>query len=115
MIPELESLGSVPWAVGGTALLFAAAMGLGQLILGPAIAHRWRGVDANLVRVVVGLNLLALCGIVLGLPGWLTGVRSMWLLIGLSLLNVWFWPNGRQVRRGSPDPVASATGGLKSL
>lgn len=95
MIPELESLGSVSWAVGATVLLFAAASGLARLVVGRSIAQRWHAMDAALVRAAVGLNVLAFCGMVLGSLGLLSAARALWLLIGLSLLNVWYWPSGR--------------------
>ena len=112
-MPELESSGSIPFAGAAVAILFAAAIGLGGLVVRPAMANRWRSIDALLVRLTIGLNLLGMTGVVLGLTGVLANGRSVWLLAGLSLL--WIpskWWNSRVGKSNSH--TTGATAGLPS-
>lgn len=82
---ELERTGSVFLAVVAAAVLWTAAAGIGVLLIRPPLARHWATIDAALVRLVVGFNLVGLLGVVLGLLGLLAEGRSLWLLLGLSL------------------------------
>ncbi len=85
-MPELESLGSVPFAVVAVVLLLTAAAGLGGLMLPRLAGEGVRRCDVALLQVVVGLNLVGLLGLALGVTGGLASGRSVWLLGGGSLL-----------------------------
>lgn len=93
MMPELESLGSIPRALCAVALLWLAAFGLGTLIFRSRQPRSVRlplrdshTIDTILLQLVAGLNLLGFCGVVLGQVGWLSNGKSLWLLGGASLL-----------------------------
>jgi hypothetical protein len=115
-MPELESMGSIPRAIAAVAMLLATAAGLGNLCLRTAAVQHWRAVDAFLLRLIVGLNLLGVIGVVLGTAGALRGQRPLWLLAGLLLLTAPTWwrrrvdfpapPQGRSRRSG--DAVCGA-------
>jgi hypothetical protein len=94
MLPELESLGSIPLAVAGVAWLFAAAWGAGGWIVPLGVASRTRTRDATLLRLAVGVNLVALIGVSVAQLQWLAAPRSLWLLSALCLWSVpqcWRW------------------------
>lgn len=88
MSPDLESLGSVPRAIAGVALLLTAAYGAGGLVVTAPGPRPGKWLDTALIRIAVGLNLVAWCGVVLGQLRWLRGSSSLALLVGLSLLNL---------------------------
>lgn len=88
MMPEIEALGSIRFAALGVALLIAAAFGAGRLLVAPTQSARWTWGTAALLRVAVGLNLVAMLGVGLGLTGLLADGRSLWLLVGLSLVSL---------------------------
>ena len=93
----LVPAGSIPLALLGAGLLFAAAWGAGGLLSSSRGGSRPTWVAAAL-RVALGLNLVALIGLLAGLPGWLAEGRSVWLLVGLSALapiDVWRARRGR--------------------
>jgi hypothetical protein len=85
-IGELEALGSPPLAVAAVALLLASAWGAATW-LGPGLlGRRLPPLDAALLRATLGLNVLSFLGAALGPWGLLAEGRSVWLLVGLSLL-----------------------------
>lgn len=86
MAMEFESLGSVPLAILSVALLLTAASGAGGVLMSFVRLRNGREFDLVLLRIAVGLNLVALAGVVFGQLGWLNGRRSLWLLAGMSLL-----------------------------
>lgn len=87
-MPPIESFGSIPWALASVALLLAASAGLGAL-LAPSTSTLCRErCCALLLQTVVGLNLVGLLGVSLGVPGLLSGSRSIGLLMALSLLTI---------------------------
>lgn len=86
MAMEFESLGSVPLAILSVAFLLTAACGAGGVLLSFARLWNVRTLDLVLLRIVVGLNLVALAGVVCGQVGWLVGGRQLWLLAAISLL-----------------------------
>ncbi len=69
MAMELESLGAIHRAVLGVGLLWCAAWTLGGVVVRAARIVRCPPIDHGLLRAVVGLNLLAWLGIVLGVSG----------------------------------------------
>lgn len=85
-MPELESLGSVPRALAAVILLLASSVSVGSLFLPICDASLQRRRNSRLLQVIVGLNLVGFLGIVLGILGLLPGMRSIWLLLGLTLL-----------------------------
>jgi hypothetical protein len=85
MNPAFELLGSIRGAIVATALLLAAANAVGGLLIRPAVARP--SIDAFLLRIPVGLCLIAAFGVAVGTAKCLSGSRSIWLLLGLSLLN----------------------------
>lgn len=87
MSTELQPSGSIPLAACAVVALFAAGFGLGRLIVGRVGAVRWPWAAAA-VRLTIGLNLLALLGMVLGLTGALAGGRSLWLLAVAAAINL---------------------------
>ncbi len=86
MAMEFESLGSVPLAILSVAFLLTAAYGTGGVLVSFVRLRNGREFDLALLRIVVGLNLVAFAGVVFGQLGWLNGWRSLWLLAGLSFL-----------------------------
>lgn len=99
MNPELESFGSISRAVGAVAVLLAAASGIGDLLVRLIANVVRRAVELELLRITVGLNLLALTAVVLGFTRLLAGTHSLWLLGALSLLNlsrVWSYCRGQR-------------------
>jgi hypothetical protein len=88
MMPDLESLGSIPLAAIGAALLVAAAWGLGGFFIGPLTGQAGRAIHSAWLQVAVGLNLVAWLGIVLGQCGVLTGSRPLWLLAVCAALGL---------------------------
>ena len=86
--PEFESLGSIAGAIAATALLFAAAFGLGRLLVPTPTRGHWHTFDACLLRIPLGLSLIGVFGVALGVAKWLTGSRSLWLLAALALCGV---------------------------
>lgn len=86
MAAEFESLGSIPLALLSVMLLLTAAWGMGGLLISCQRIRNSRRLDVTLVRLAAGLTLLALVGVVFGTLGWLAKGRSLWLLMGLSLL-----------------------------
>ena len=53
MIPELDSLGSLPRAIAAVGLLWAAAYGIGWLAV-PAVASKsWQPIHVELLRIAV--------------------------------------------------------------
>ncbi len=104
---ELERTGSVFLAVVAAAVLWSAAAGAGAVLVRPPLSRRWGTLDASLVRLAVGLNLVGLFGVALGLPGLLAQGRSVWLLLGLSIpLLPHAWQLGR-VTRLSPGSISN--------
>jgi hypothetical protein len=86
MNQEIESLGSIGGALAAATFLFAAAYGVGGLLVWPATAAR-DTIDRRLLRIAVGLSLVAGFGAALGMAKWLTGGRSLGLVLALTLLN----------------------------
>ncbi|MCU0879006.1 MAG: hypothetical protein MUF06_14580, partial [Pirellulaceae bacterium] len=85
---ELDALGSGLGAVLAVWLVALAGGGLGGLVVRFTRPSRWTIGETLLVRIVVGLNLLALLGVVLGQLGVLAQGRTGWLLAAGSLLAV---------------------------
>src|SRR4051794_10965399 len=83
---EFESLGSMSGAVMAVALLFAAALAVGGFFVRPASRKHSFGLDALLVRIPVGLSLIAAVGACLGAANCLSGPGSVALLAALALL-----------------------------
>lgn len=83
----LDTLGSIPLAIAAVALLIAAAWGTGGWVIPSVDISRRQQWESELLRIVVGLNLIGFVGIVLGMTGVLSGGRSVWLLIGLAFSN----------------------------
>jgi len=88
MIPELDSLGSLPRAIAAVGLLWAAAYGIGWLAV-PAVASKsWQPIHVELLRIAVGLNLTGFAGMVLGTQRLLGSGGSVGLLLFLAFLAV---------------------------
>jgi hypothetical protein len=85
MNSDFSSLGSISGAITANALLFAAAHGVGGSLLRTRTLRP--SMDSFLVRISVGLGLIAAIGVTLGAAKCLSQGRSVWLLIALSLLN----------------------------
>ncbi len=85
MTSDLECLGSIPRAVLSVSLLWCAAWTLGGVVVRSARIVRCPPIDHGLLRAVVGLNLLAWLGIMLGMSGALAADRTVWLVAGLCL------------------------------
>lgn len=81
---ELESWGSVWRPLAAVLLLFAAAAGVGRLLV-PGFRGLSRS-DLVLLRLIIGVNLVGLAGVGLGILRLLPAGRSLWLLAGLSVL-----------------------------
>jgi hypothetical protein len=88
MPQELDALGSGAWAVLAVSLVALASCGFGGLAVRATRPSRWTTGETLLMRIVVGLNLLALVGVVLGQLCFLLEGRSVWLLLSGSLLTV---------------------------
>jgi hypothetical protein len=86
MNSDFQSLGSVSGAIAANALLIAAAHGTGGLVIRARTTRP--SLDVFLLRIPAGLSLIAAIGVTLGAAKCLSGGRSVWLLIGLSLLNL---------------------------
>ncbi len=82
----LDTLGSIPRAIAAVVLLMAAAWGAGGWLIPTVAITRRRQWENDLLRMVVGLNLVGLAGVVLGMTGALAAGRSVWLLIAAALL-----------------------------
>ncbi len=122
---ELDALGSGLGAVLAVWLVALAGGGLGGLVVRFTRPGRWTIGETLLVRIVVGLNLLALLGVVLGQLGLLAQGRTGWLLAAGSLLAVvdlvrtrgdWLPTAGswRQRFTSRPAPSTALIGGLLS-
>ena len=75
----LQSLGSPLLALVAVSCFMVAAYGVGAIIVRPST---WtEPVDAALVSVVCGMDVLGLAGVLLGLPGLLRGGMSLQLLV----------------------------------
>jgi hypothetical protein len=123
---ELDALGSGAGAVLAVGLLALAGCGLGGLVVKFTRPGRWTIGETLLVRIIFGLNLLALLGVILGQLGLLTQGRTGWLLAAGSLVAVvdfartrgdWLPPAGswRQRFNGRPSLSAALVGGLALL
>jgi hypothetical protein len=105
MSAEFESLGSIAGACLATLLVVAAASSLGWLV-GSANAYHNR-LDAVLIRVAVGLNLLGCLAVSLGSLRSLPGSRSIWLLLAGPIVaaGIWLKRTGSGVDCGDSPPI----------
>jgi len=88
---DLDALGSMPRAVAAVTLLLASAWGASACLLPRCALWQRRKTDVILLRIAVGLNLVAMLGVTLGQAGVLASSHSLWLLAALALLS--FVPN----------------------
>jgi hypothetical protein len=104
-MPELDALVSIPRASGGVLLLLAAAWSVGSLIVRRPAAQAGSWSESLGLPIVVGLNLVAWAGVVLGQLGLLVNGRSVWLLAGCAVLGAprvmgrWLGSEARAKRR----------------
>jgi hypothetical protein len=105
MTPEFESLGSISRAIAGVALLLAAAFALGSLLIRVAAKGFRHSLEVQILRIAVGLNLIATVGVALGALGWLADARSLWFLLALALGGVLSsWQRRTPTARKNPAP-----------
>ena len=81
-------MGSIPFAVVAVAWLLSAGWGAGRLL--KSILGDTQSIDVahEIVYLVAGLHLVAVCGVCLGMTGLIVGNRSLILLGMFSLLGV---------------------------
>ena len=101
MAIDFYNLGSILLAILAAVLLLVSAWGAGGILVAVVRLQNVRVLDLALLRIVVGLNLVALAGVGLGQLGFLAGGRSLWLLAGCSLLAM----TGDRIFRARPNVV----------
>src|SRR4051812_27117546 len=80
----IESLGSIAGGVIAVGLLVAAGVGVGGRFVHAGSRRHREKLNAHLLRIPVGLNLIAALGVALGTANCLHGSGAIWLLGALS-------------------------------
>ena len=80
-INSIESMGSIPFAVVAAVWLLFAGWGAGRLLKNMLRDRQDFDVSHEIVYLVAGLQIVAMCGVCLGMAGALAGNRSLitWL------------------------------------
>ncbi len=87
-VNSIESMGSIPFAIVAVAWLLIAGWGAGRLVKIILRDVQAFDVSCEIVYLVVGLHLVAMCGVSLGMTGVLGGSKSLILLGTFSLLGI---------------------------
>ena len=88
------------FAIVGMCLLWSVAWLLGGVALRYAKTVRSLPIDQGMLRVVLGMNLLAWLGVVAGMSGALATDRTVWCVGGLGLAAAWeCWLKRRELVR----------------
>ena len=87
-MPEPHLFGSIHSALLAVGLILLAAHGLGSFLVRRHTLRNPRPAETTILRLALGLNLLAAISIALGQLGLLAHARALWLILLLSLLNL---------------------------